>query len=463
VLVGHGIRVHELRGSLALAGTTYEPGSAVVVPLDQRQYRLIQALFEERTEFPDTTFYDVSAWTLPHAYGLPFAPVGASRTGDLLGDALPDDPDQVRGPAGRVAGDGAPVAWAFQWSGHHAPRALARLLDAGVAARVATRPFEATVAEGGRHTFGFGTIVIPVGVQPDRAEEIRELLTTAAREDGVEAHALASGLTGGGLDLGSPSLEPLEAPKPLLMIGDGISSYAAGEIWHHLDHRLGLEVAMVDTSYFDRIDLSRYSHLILPDTWGGLDFDEQTSGRVGEWVRRGGVLIAVQSAARWAEESLLGITDGEPGPDDEDDEEEVEPKPYASHRRDVAVPLIAGTIFEAEIDRTHPLAYGFTRDRLAVFRDSALTLAPSDDPYATPVRYTDAPLLAGYVSEDNLEELAGTPAVIATRLGGGVVIRMVDDPVFRAVWHGTSRLLTNAIFFGGAIDRTDVPEGVQPR
>jgi hypothetical protein len=271
------------------------------------------------------------------------------------------------------------------------------------------------------------------------------------------------GLTGGGLDLGSPSLEPLEAPKPLLVIGNGISSYAAGEIWHHLDHRLGLEVAMVDTSYFDRIDLSRYSHLILPDTWGGLDFDERTSDRVGEWVRRGGVLIAVQSAARWAEESLLGITDGEPGPDDEDDDEEVEPKPYASHRRDVAVPLIAGTIFEAEIDRTHPLAYGFTRDRLAVFRDSALTLAPSDDPYATPVRYTDAPLLAGYVSEDNLEELAGTPAVIATRLGGGVVIRMVDDPVFRAVWHGTSRLLTNAIFFGGAIDRTDLPEGVQPR
>jgi hypothetical protein len=175
------------------------------------------------------------------------------------------------------------------------------------------------------------------------------------------------------------------------------------------------------------------------------------------------VLIAVQSAARGAEESLLGINDGETGPDDEDDEEQVEPKPYASHRRDVAVPLIAGTIFEAEIDRTHPLAYGFTRDRLAVFRDSALTLAPSDDPYATPVRYTDAPLLAGYVSEDNLEELAGTPAVIATRLGGGVVIRMVDDPVFRAVWHGTSRLLTNAIFFGSAIDRTDLPEGVQPR
>ncbi len=470
VLVGHGIRVHELGSRLSLLGETYEPGSAVVVPLDQRQYRLIEALFEERTEFPDTTFYDVSAWTLPHAYGLPWAPVAGARTGEIVGAALPGDPAEVSAPPGRVgeAAGEAPVAWAFEWTGHHAPRALGRLLEAEVAVRVATRPFEATVGDSGapedRHPFAFGTIVVPVGVQPERASEIRELLETAAREDGVVVHALGSGLTGGGLDLGSPSLEPLSEPTPLLVIGAGVSPYAAGEIWHHLDHRLGVEVAMADTSYLDRVDLSRYSHLILPDSWGG-GLEPAAGERIGEWVRRGGVLVALQSSALWAEEALLGIVEGEPGPDaaEDGDGEAVEPRPYATHSRDVAVPLIAGTIFQAEVDTTHPLAYGYTRERMPVFRDNFLTLTPSDDPYATPVRYTEAPLVAGYVSEENLARLSGTPAVIATRVGGGVVIRMVDDPVFRAFWHGTSRLLTNAVFFGGVIDQTDVPEGVRER
>src|SRR5690606_2328602 len=131
-------------------------------------------------------------------------------------------------------------------------------------------------------------------LQRDRAAEIRELLETAAREDGIVVHALSTGLTGGGLDLGSPSLEPLEEPAPLLVIGDGVSPYSAGQIWHHLDHRLGVEVAMADTSYLEHVDLSRYSHLILPDAWGS-GLDEAAGERIGEWVRRGGVLVALQS------------------------------------------------------------------------------------------------------------------------------------------------------------------------
>ena len=137
-------------------------------------------------------------------------------------------------------------------------------------------------------------------------------------------------------------------------------------------------------------------------------------------------------------------------------------RPYASFRDDVAVPLIAGSIFETRLDRTHPLAYGYTSDLLPVFRDSTGTLAESDNPYDTPVRYADEPLLAGYVSPENLRRLAGQPAVIATRVGRGVVVRMVDDPVFRGIWLGTSRLMLNAVFFSSAIERTEVPEGVQP-
>lgn len=473
VLRGHGIEVHDLARRLERDGEVYEPGRAVVVPTEQRQYRLVRTLFERRTEFEDTTFYDVSAWTLPLAFGLPSAGLDrGSYREDLLGTAVDSEsfPDgRFPGAAGAEEAAGGPVAYAFEWTGLYAPRALGRLLQDGILVRIATRPFEAPVGSGEgdeRHAFGYGTVVVPLGIQPDRADDARELLATAAREDGIDVHALPTGLTGGGVDLGSPSLDPLELPEPLLVIGDGVSSYAAGEVWHHLDHRLGLPVTLVDRSYLEHLDLARYTHVILPHgRWDGLS--EGEVGSLGEWVRgQGGTLVALQGAAVWAEGALLGqgAQGGEAAPPNGagPEDEGTEPRPYAAFRDDVAVPLVSGTIFEAEVDPTHPLAYGYTRDRLPVFRTTTDTLTPSGNPYDTPVRYTEEPLLAGYVSAENRQRLGGTPAVIATRLGGGVVVRMVDDPVFRAYWLGTSRLLANAVFYGSLVDRTEVPEGVTP-
>ena len=44
----------------------------IFVPVHQPQYQLIEGIFEERTTFQDSLFYDVSAWTLPHAMNLDF-------------------------------------------------------------------------------------------------------------------------------------------------------------------------------------------------------------------------------------------------------------------------------------------------------------------------------------------------------------------------------------------------------
>ena len=491
VLRRHGIEVDHLTRPVDATDAlgerrTFAPDDSVIVPARQRQTRLLQALFERRKDFEDNTFYDVSAWTLPLAFDMPWAELGAEAfAADLAGEAVAEagfddgfdgldglgsDPS---GPTGSVAAADAdaaasPVAWAFEWTGYYAPRTLERLLRAGVLARVATRPFDATTADGERH-FDDGTVIVPLGLQRDRAAEIHGLLEIGEKKDGTTAYALTAGLTPGGVDLGSPSLRPLTEPKPMLVIGPGVSSSAAGEIWHLLDHRFGVPVSLIDRSSLEGLDLGRYTHVILVDgRWQELS--ETETAALDGWVRDGGALIGIQGGATWAEGAILGLgEDGGRGGDRVPLEieiggraPEVTSRPYASYRDDAAVPLIAGTIFETRIDRTHPLAYGFTRDLLPVFRDSTLTLAETDDPYDTPVRYTQDPLLAGYVSPENLRHLAGQPAVVATRVGRGVVVRMVDDPIFRGIWLGSSRLMLNAVFFGSAIQRTEVPEGVRP-
>ena len=109
------------------------------------------------------------------------------------------------------------------------------------------------------------------------------------------------------------------------------------------------------------------------------------------------------------------------------------------------------------LDLTHPMAFGYVSDRLPVFRNSTLSLDNSEDPYERVAVYTDVPLLSGYISDEQLAELPGEAAVLVSRLGQGTVVRMVDNPNFRAFWYGTSKLYLNAIFLGSSVDRTSPP------
>jgi len=107
-----------------------------------------------------------------------------------------------------------------------------------------------------------------------------------------------------------------------------------------------------------------------------------------------------------------------------------------------------GAIFEAELDRSHPINYGYKDERLALFRNTNIYLEADKNSYNNPIRYTTNPLLSGYISEENLELLKNSVPFKVQKLGKGHVILFTDDTNFRAFWYGTNKLLMNAIYFG---------------
>jgi hypothetical protein len=241
-------------------------------------------------------------------------------------------------------------------------------------------------------------------------------------------------------------------------------------VWHLLDHRFHVPVSLLGVETFEGVELDRYSHLILPDgDYRGLP--DAVAEKLRGWVTGGGVLVALQGATVWTREHVFDpqnhgeiptadrpedperpaeariTTPPEPG-------ERPERRPYGDHRDEREEQLIGGAIFEVDLDLTHPLAYGYSRSRLPVFRNSRIFLEPQANPYTTVAAYTDAPLLSGYVSTENYARLQGTPAVIADRLGDGAIVRMVDNPNFRAFWYGTNKLLLNALFFAPIVEAT---------
>ncbi|GIV60926.1 MAG: peptidase M14 [Rhodothermaceae bacterium] len=435
LLLRHRIRVHELARDVQAEGKTFRAGQAYVVPLDQPQVRLVQAMMERVHTFEDSLFYDVSTWTLPLAFDVPHAALRQAPDG-LLGPAL----TRVTRDGGRLVGGRSEVAYVMRWNRYFAPRALYKLQAAGVRPRLMPDPF--TVRTGGQEVaFERGAVIIPVVGRDGPVGGVHDLVARLVEEDHVEIYAVEAGLTPAGPDLGGPGTTVLEQPRLALITGDGTSAYDAGEVWHLLTERFRIPVTLLDADRVARADLNRYNTLIL----AGGSYDALPGETVKAWVRGGGRLIALGSAAGWVLRQELARLEEKPFNLDS----LLRGLPYDRLDEARGAQVIGGTIFEVVLDTTHPLAFGLG-PTLPVFRDHSTFYRPAEEPGTNVGVYAEAPVLSGYISRERLAQASGSAAVVARRYGRGRVVLIMDNPNFRAFWWGSNRLFLNALFFGGA-------------
>ncbi|MCP4045951.1 MAG: hypothetical protein GY732_08195, partial [Gammaproteobacteria bacterium] len=257
--------------------------------------------------------------------------------------------------------------------------------------------------------------------------------------------------------LGTSHYKVLPQFKPLLIVGKGTRSYDAGEAWFQLDQNLGVATVMVDISRLKSIDLDDYTHLLMV---GGryTDIGKSQKQRIISWINDGGILVAVQGAATWSESLCFKANDcKEIEPSDTPDQEPLNAMAYADFDDQRAQRTIGGAIVRAVLDPTHPIAYGYGKE-MPLFRRGSSQLKASENPFTTPVRYAEKPLLSGYIGEQRLTEISEQAAVIAERHGKGLVVRFANNPVFRGFWRGTERLWVNALYFGPIVRSTELPQ-----
>ncbi|TNE62275.1 MAG: peptidase [Alphaproteobacteria bacterium] len=446
LLTRNGVKSYRLSGSLKAGDGTYGDDS-YIVPMDQPNYRMAKALFGRITEFPDKVFYDVSGWTLPLAYGMDYAAVTTSVKG-RLGDMATAD---LTPPVQPVE---AAYGYMFRWSDYYAPRALARILDAGIMARVIENPVRVQTSRG-VVAFDRGAILVQFDHQTTSRADIHALMTRIADEDGLTIHAVTSGHTpDAGSDLGGrDSVADLKPVKPLLVTGPGVASYDAGEVWHLLDHKMKMPLTLVRKERLSRVQLSDYTHIILVGAYTAV-VPKEMETPLKDWVKAGGTVVGMRQSALWAAKTLLADDKKDEGKKDGDKKEAApERLPYSAKGQKDAEHVIGGAVFESTLDISHPLGFGYVRPMVATHRNTTLKLPVPKDPYARVAVYTDSPLLSGYASPRRIDEIKGSPMLTAERVGRGSVILFADDPVFRATYVGTDKLFLNALFFSTAFER----------
>jgi hypothetical protein len=433
----HGIEVRSLAAEVKAGDRSFLPGSAWLVPAAQLKFRLAHEIFAERTEFKDNLFYDVSAWTVPLAYNLPFAQIAASALPSGAAGAALGEPFF---PAGRVSGASDAYAYVFNWSGYYSPRALERLHRAGVLTKVATRAFEVETDEG-RRAFPPGSVLVPLGPQADIRGTIEDVMSSIAREDAITVVAAGTGRAVTGPDLGSPGFKTVKPPVVALLTGDGVNPLEAGAAWHLLDTRVGLTPTLLEPSRINEAILARHNVVIMNDgTYAGISPAQVTA--LKDWLKAGGTLVAIGRAVEFVSKEEIARVEFVRATG----EESKEPVAFGDGPRAESMKLIRGSIFSAQIDVTHPLFYGYARGTLPLMKNNRIFMKPSTTPFLDPAVYSAAPLLGGYISQENLAAIAGSSAVQVAHVGSGRVIFSSEDPNFRGMWLGGAKFFLNAIY-----------------
>jgi hypothetical protein len=426
VLKRHQVTIHEVKSDFRAGGKKFRKGYSYVVPMNQKNQKLVRAMFDVRTSFKDSLFYDVSAWTFNHSFGVDYA------ENISLNNAGPEI-KTLKINEGNVSKK-SNVGYLMPWNEYYTPKALNAILQKGIRAKVSMKNFN-----NGGNSYDYGTIQIPVQNQKLDSQELFDFLKKVANESHLKIYGVTTGLNDG-IDLGSNNFRNIKLPKVAMLVGNGVNVSDPGEIWHLFDQRYDMHVTKLDMIYFNRIDISKYTVIIAPNSRG---LDKKSIEKLQKWVRDGGTLIGYRSAAKWLNANKFINIEFENANFDTIKDVSFEAKSLKSGAQ-----VIGGAIFEANIDRSHPINFGYKNDNIALFRNTTLFMKADKKSYNNPIQYTNNPLLSGYISKENAKVIKNTVPFKVQRMGRGRVVVFTDNTNFRAFWYGTNKLLMNAVFFG---------------
>ena len=406
------------------------------VPTSQPQYRMVQTFFETYEKYRDSVYYDASAWSVANFYNIKYKPSSKLKAGKKV-----ESIDDLINLNSLIKSS---YAYVIDSQDYNVP---ALLQDAFIHKLVPASAFKSFASHTGE-SFSYGSVVIPVALQSISEEELHQVLKKLQQKHKVQIHALNTGFNSQGVDLGSRYIRPIEKPKALMIVGDGISSYEAGEVWHLLDTRVGAPITKVYQSYFNRIELEKYNTLVLVS--GRYSWDEKTTKSLKKWVSKGNTIISIGTANntlikhKIISETRVIIT--------KDTLSIAKIKPYIESSENLGREKLGGVFLKGIIDLTHPLGFGYTNKEVILYKNNLVWLKPSKSPYGTPVIYDKEPHIDGFISKNIKDKYLpkGAP-VLVSAVGKGRVVLFAENPNFRGTAYGTNRMFLNAFFLGNHI------------
>ena len=373
LLKKHQIEVFNLKQTTRLNSYTFQTNRDLIIPLKQKQYRLIVSLFKNHLSFADSSFYDISTWNLAHSFNMKFEQLESnSRLADILGQ-----PYRLESHASKLS-QTSTYAYLMRWDSYNSLRAVHRLLKNEIIVKVAERGFSLN-----KQTYTAGTILIPISIQSDKISKIEKIRNQISSEDQIQFEPVHTGFTDQGIDLGSGNFATLKKIKALILAGSGTSSYDIGEIWHLTDTRLNLPLSIIESRFLNSMNLSDYNVIIMAS--GNYNQIEKSGiKQLKQWLNQGGTLITLSTANSWLNRSKLADIEFR-NREQVNKEEVTVRRDYEKAQAFSAARAIGGSIFMADLDLSHPIGFGFEHRNLPYLKRGNTIIQLLKNPYNTPL------------------------------------------------------------------------------
>jgi len=399
----------------------------LVISTNQTKGKMIKALFEPNAKLSDSLTYDITAWSLPYAYGL--ETVASTSLVSTTNNVSKNSVAPLKNAYGYVS----------DWNSLKDAKFLSTLLGKNIKVRFTHEPF----AQNG-NTFRRGSLII---LQRDNnhIENFTSVLSNIVVKKQQSLTAINTGFSDVFPDMGSSSVRLIVKPKIAMISGEGTSSLSYGATWHFFEQQLHYPVTSINSEDFSRINLDDYNVLVFPSGNYRSMLNESGMTKLQSWIRAGGKVIAIDRAlSAFAGKDGFGLKYNESKDDDEDEDNNL--IPYANRRREYAKQMITGAIFKTKVDNTHPMAYGYSNEYFSL-KLGATSYSLLDGGSNVAHIGDNVTKVSGFAGIEAIPKLKNSLVFGEDRMGRGSIIYMVDNTLFRSFWENGKLFFVNAIFF----------------
>lgn len=410
----------------------------MVINANQFNGTLLQVLMEPEPVLSDSVTYDITAWSLPHSYG-----VQAYGIDNYTSTKATSGKEAVTSCLLEAENEYPSYAYVIPWESVSSAQILSKFYQKGIRVRMADE--DVAFEEG---LVKKGSIVVVRGDNnfiPNLRSTLAELM---GNSEGCQC--LASGFSKKGGDIGGDSFSRLMIPKALLLSGRGTSPYSVGQVWHYFDEVLEYPLSIVDKDNMGRVDLDDFNTLILPDGYYSLSDGELK--KVSDFASSGGKVIAMSGGLN----NFVGkdgfalskyATDDEKDAakkEREDKELAAREASYQDQERHGISNSIPGAIIRNDVDVSHPLSFGLgdTYHSLKSSRQHYSLLKGAWNVITVPEEFKSY----GFIGDNLRPKIKNTVTYAVEEKGSGNIIYMVDNPLFRGFWENGVLLFSNALF-----------------
>lgn len=474
LMAQHDVEVKQVDKAFKLCGKTYQSG-AYLIDSAQPKGRFVKTTFTKQVDMAkafvkeqerrrarklDDEIYDVTGWSLPLMFDVDV---------DTCGKMVKVDHHLVKANdklVGNVVNPEATVAYLVPWGDMAAGRFLTAALQQNIILKSADKAFVLD----NKYKFSAGTLIIEKRSNDD---ELATKVAQIAKDSGAQVQGVNSSWVTQGPSFGSSHTVTMSAPKIAMAWDEPVSSLSAGNTRFVIERQFNYPVTAIRVNTLKKADLSNYHVLILPSgDYKGI-LGKRDADNIKQWVKRGGVLITLGSATKFATEHDIALLDvkreraykekkeAKPKPSKEEKKESMVDGQLLTNKSELVLAsenvkenpdFVAGVLANIDVDQEHWLTAGV---------DEKLTVIALGNDIYTPIKlasgknlawFTDADnvLASGYLWTENKKQLAYKPYLIHQPMGKGMVIAYTQEPTTRAYLDGLNIMLMNTIFRAAA-------------